>query len=196
MSFGSLKSCVPAASFHSPAFALRAQRKQHLALRAQLHHCMRAHVGGPDIAFFIDSKTMAAGEQAFAEGSNEFSVLIELGDGLGSAAQNVEMALGIERDAGRRSHGHARGHRQGIGDRHVVKRRRLLRNQESGIRRPLRKPGRAAARRSEQNRGRSHASTPAFFITASHFVRICVATSNGSPCCSSGRNSSTESAPS
>src|SRR5580698_4202282 len=62
--------------------ALGAQREQNFALLVQLHHRVRAHVRGPDVAILIDPETMATGKQSFAEGSNELPVLVELGDGL------------------------------------------------------------------------------------------------------------------
>ena len=78
MSFGSLKSREPAASFHHAGFALGAEREQNLTFRAQLHDGVRADVGGPDVAVLIDAQAVAAREQAFSEGANEFPVLVEL----------------------------------------------------------------------------------------------------------------------
>ena len=57
---------------------LGAQREQNFSLWAELHHGVGADVGGPDVAVLVDAKTVAARKQPFAEGSNEFSVLIEL----------------------------------------------------------------------------------------------------------------------
>src|SRR5271155_2658392 len=81
-------------------FAFGAQRQQNLALRTQLHDGVSTHVCGPKVAVLIDAQTVAAREQAFAESSNEFPVLVELRDCLRAPAQDEKMSFGIERHAG------------------------------------------------------------------------------------------------
>ena len=43
--------------------ALGPQCEQNFALRAQLHHRVRAHIGSPKVAVLIDAQTVAAHEQ-------------------------------------------------------------------------------------------------------------------------------------
>src|SRR5579862_3932922 len=128
-----LRGLVPVAKF-----ALGAESHQDLALRVELHDCVRADVGGPDIAVLIDAQTVAAGEEAVAEGADELAVLVELGKRLRSAAQDIQMALGIERDAGGWSHRGGVGNRERVGHRYVVQQRSFLRDQQGWIRGPLR----------------------------------------------------------
>ena len=89
MSFGSLKRRAPTASSHAAEFALGAEGHQDLALGVELQDGVRANVGGPDVAVLIDADPVAAREQAVSESTNEFAVLIELGEWLGAAAQDV-----------------------------------------------------------------------------------------------------------
>src|SRR5436309_10608585 len=67
--------------------SFRAQRQQHVTLRVQFHDRVSANISRPDITVVVDLQTVRAREKAFAKGSNELSISIELEESLGSAGE-------------------------------------------------------------------------------------------------------------
>src|SRR5262249_27308470 len=136
----------------------------------------------------VDAQPMWAVEEAVAEGANKGSGGVEFHQRTGSAMQDEDVSLGIDRHARRAAERHARGQPERVGHRDVVERRRTL------ALRPCRRGDQRGAQ-PEQNglHGSSYSGLmPAVLITLAHLSRSrrisCSnspgSSANGVTCCS------------
>src|ERR1700704_6505415 len=140
--------------------SLGSQRQERLSLRIHLDDNVGSHVGHPDVAVPIESQAMCPREESLAKGANELAGRVELDQRLRPSIQHPEMAFRIERDARGRPHRGARGKCERIRHGDVIELRRVLREEQRGVGRPLCEGRSTRQQREHCKGGDSHRLSP------------------------------------